>query len=90
MTAADDGLEASGEFTEARVAPRRSSWACLASGAIQCTAAGTLDRLHRALAQVIRTDEIGEWFQTPAPAFGGLKPLEVVERGETDRIWAMI
>jgi len=50
----------------------------------------SLDRLQRALAQVIRTDEIAEWFQTPNPAFGGLKPLEVVERGETDRIWAMI
>jgi hypothetical protein len=26
----------------------------------------------------------------PNEAFGGLKPLEVIERGEIDRIWQMI
>ena len=50
----------------------------------------SLRKLKSALARVIQPDAIGEWFQTPNPAFGGLKPLEVVERGETDRIWTMI
>jgi hypothetical protein len=27
---------------------------------------------------------------TPNDAFGGLKPLEVIERGEIDRLWNMI
>jgi hypothetical protein len=34
--------------------------------------------------------DMGEWFQQPNPAFDGLKPLEVVERGQIDRIWAMV
>jgi hypothetical protein len=33
---------------------------------------------------------IGQWLQQPNPAFDGLKPLEVIERGEIDRIWAMV
>ncbi len=49
-----------------------------------------LSRLHTSLGRVIKPGAIGQWFQTPNPAFGGLKPLEVVERGEIDRIWAMI
>ena len=31
-----------------------------------------------------------EWLRTPNAAFGGLKPLEVIERGETDRLWRML
>ena len=49
-----------------------------------------LDRLQAALARVIKAEAVGEWFQKPNLAFGGFKPLEVVERGEEDRIWAMI
>ncbi|HUS90753.1 MAG TPA: hypothetical protein VM389_13930 [Phycisphaerae bacterium] len=47
-------------------------------------------RLHRELGQVIRADTIAEWLQRPSEAFDGLKPIEVVERGQTDRIWRMI
>jgi DNA-binding XRE family transcriptional regulator len=47
-------------------------------------------RLQRALARVIKSDFVGTWLQTPNSAFGGLKPLEVVERGEVDRLWRMI
>jgi hypothetical protein len=49
-----------------------------------------IDRLQRALGRVMRTGFIAEWLQTPNDAFQGLKPLEVIERGETDRIWRMI
>lgn len=30
------------------------------------------------------------WLTAPNDAFDGLKPLEVIERGESDRIWQMI
>jgi hypothetical protein len=49
-----------------------------------------LDRLRGSLAQVMRADAIGEWLVAPNPAFGGLKPLEVIERGEVDRLWRMV
>lgn len=49
-----------------------------------------LDRLTKALGEVIRAESIGKWLKTPNPAFDGLKPLEVVERGEGDRLWEMI
>lgn len=49
-----------------------------------------LGRLHRALAHVLRADAIARWIDTPNPAFEGLKPVEVVERGQIDRLWKMI
>ena len=49
-----------------------------------------LRRLTDALSEVIRADAIGSWFRKPNPAFGGSKPLEVVERGESDQRWEMI
>jgi hypothetical protein len=49
-----------------------------------------VQRLIGALEEVIRTPSLGMWLQTPNPAFEGLKPVEVVERGESDRLWAMI
>ena len=49
-----------------------------------------IQRLQRALAQVMRPDFIGPWLRTPNEAFSGLKPIEVIERGEVDRIWRMI
>lgn len=49
-----------------------------------------MQRLHEALARVMKSDFIGEWLQTPNDAFTGLKPIEVVERGEIDRIWRMV
>lgn len=47
-------------------------------------------RLKDALADVMKAEFIAKWLQTPNDAFRGLKPLEVIERGETDRIWKMI
>lgn len=48
------------------------------------------DRLHRALARVIQPAALPAWLDTPGDAFGGLKPLELVERGEVDRLWRML
>jgi DNA-binding transcriptional regulator YiaG len=49
-----------------------------------------LERLTKALGEVVRENAIGVWLNTPNPAFGGLKPVEVIDRGESDRIWEMI
>jgi transcriptional regulator with XRE-family HTH domain len=47
-------------------------------------------RLFKSLAELVAADALPGWFQTPNDAFGGLKPVEVVERGETDRLWRMV
>jgi len=49
-----------------------------------------IQRLQQALAGVMKPDFVGVWLQMPNDAFGGLKPIEVVERGEIDRLWRMI
>jgi hypothetical protein len=49
-----------------------------------------IERLRDRLAEVVKADTIPHWIETPNPAFDGLKPLEVVERGEVDRLWEMI
>src|SRR5262245_48237861 len=49
-----------------------------------------LERLREALARVMRPEFLPQWLDTPNEAFAGLKPLEVVERGEVDRLWGMI
>jgi hypothetical protein len=33
---------------------------------------------------------VGPWLDTPNDAFSGLKPLDLIERGEMDRLWRMI
>lgn len=49
-----------------------------------------LDRLREALGQVVDPAIIGDWLDRPNEAFDGLKPIEVLERGQGDRIWRMI
>lgn len=49
-----------------------------------------LERFQERLAEVVRSEFIPEWLETPNQAFEGLKPLEVIERGEIDRLWDMI
>ena len=49
-----------------------------------------LERLQEGLKSVVSGDAIPAWINTPNQAFDGLKPLEVIERGETDRLWQMI
>src|SRR6516162_6825187 len=48
------------------------------------------ERFQARLAEVVSLEEIPGWLETPNEAFGGLKPLEVIERGEIDRLWNMI
>ena len=47
-------------------------------------------RLQERLAHVVKPAHIPKWLGTPIQAFDGLKPLEVIERGEMDRLWSMI
>lgn len=49
-----------------------------------------LERLLEALRGLFKAEGLGTWFDTPNPAFGELKPIEVIERGESDRLWQMI
>lgn len=49
-----------------------------------------LDRLREALSRIIQPGAIPEWLDTPNEAFGSLKPIEVAERGESDRLWRMV
>jgi len=48
------------------------------------------ERLRSALAQIIPASEMGEWLRTPNAAFEGQTPIQIIERGESDRIWQMI
>jgi hypothetical protein len=47
-------------------------------------------RLYEALSEVVDPACLGNWFDTPHVAFDGLKPMEILERGEIDRLWDMV
>src|SRR5687768_14103908 len=46
--------------------------------------------LGSALGGVMKPESIGRWMREPNSGFQGLKPLEVIERGEIHRVWRMI
>jgi len=47
-------------------------------------------RLVAELRIIIRPEKLKSWWNQPVANFGGSTPLQVLERGETDRIWRMI
>ena len=47
-------------------------------------------RLFDALSDIIKARAIGRWLQQPNDRFDGSTPLQVMERGENDRLWRMI
>ncbi len=47
-------------------------------------------RLCDALGEVVELDCLGDWLKTPNDAFDGFKPIEIIERGEIDRLWEMV
>jgi hypothetical protein len=49
-----------------------------------------MDRLLDGLARVMQPAQVGHWLRSPNPAFDGSTPLQLVERGEMDRIWRML
>ena len=46
-------------------------------------------RLCDALNEVVDPTCLGDWFKNPNDALDGFKPIEVIERGEIDRLWEM-
>lgn len=67
-------------YWNAGVAPQRSSAQKLRE----------VTRLFDALSDIIKAKSIGPWLQRPNDAFDGSTPLQVIERGENDRLWRMI
>lgn len=49
-----------------------------------------IHRLRQALGEVMPADQVGIWLLEPNNALNGFKPLEVIERGEIDRIWRLL
>ena len=49
-----------------------------------------LCRLFDALSEIVQPKSIGPWLTRSNPAFEGSTPLQVIERGEADRVWKMI
>src|SRR5437773_4983728 len=49
-----------------------------------------LTKLYDELAEVVEPESIGDWLVTPNEEFDGLKPMELIERGEMFRIWRMV
>jgi len=49
-----------------------------------------MERLRRALAEGMREEFIPQWLESPCEGLVGLKPVEVLERGETDRLWRVV
>jgi len=47
-------------------------------------------RFLDALTALVQPTAIPTWMRNPNPAFGRLTPLQVIELGEIDRLWAMI
>jgi len=48
------------------------------------------ERLRAALSELLPPAELGEWMRAPNPSFEGQTPMQVIERGESDRLWQMI
>jgi hypothetical protein len=49
-----------------------------------------LERLFEALSKLVASKSIGPWLNRPNVAFQGSTPLQVIERGESDRLWRMV
>ena len=50
-----------------------------------------IGRLYAKLRQSFASPEqLATWLKAPNKAFGGSQPLQVIERGEIDRVWRMI
>ena len=47
-------------------------------------------RLLDALAEIVKAESIPKWLHQSNPAFDRLTPLQVIELGEIDRLWAMV
>ena len=49
-----------------------------------------MDRLLDGLARLMQPKDVGRWLKEPNPAFDGSTPVQVIERGQIDRVWRML
>mgnify|MGYP001139900095 CR=1 FL=1 len=49
-----------------------------------------MDRLLDGLGRLMKPKDVGRWLKEPNPAFDGSTPVQVIERGQTDRIWRLL
>ena len=49
-----------------------------------------MDRLLDNLARLMKPKAVGKWLKQPNAAFDGSTPVQVIERGQIDRIWRML
>jgi DNA-binding transcriptional regulator YiaG len=49
-----------------------------------------VSRLFQAMGAMVPLDTLGPWLQKPNDTFCGLTPVQVIDRGEIDRLWTMV
>jgi len=49
-----------------------------------------MDRLLDGLSRLMKPKEVGKWLKEPNAAFDGSTPVQVIERGQIDRVWRML
>lgn len=49
-----------------------------------------MDRLLDSLSRLMKPKDVGRWLKEPNSAFDGSTPVQVIERGQTDRIWRLL
>lgn len=49
-----------------------------------------MDRLLDNLSRLMKPKEVGHWLKQPNPALDGSTPVQVIERGQVDRIWRLL
>jgi Protein of unknown function (DUF2384) len=49
-----------------------------------------MDRLLDTLARLMKPQDVGRWLKEPNPALDGSSPVQVIERGQGDRIWRLL
>jgi hypothetical protein len=46
--------------------------------------------MYQALSELVQPSAIGSWLEKSNPSLQGSTPLQVIERGESDRIWRIV
>ncbi len=49
-----------------------------------------MDRLLDSLARLMKPQDVGRWLKEPNSALDGSSPVQVIERGQGDRIWRLL
>jgi DNA-binding transcriptional regulator YiaG len=49
-----------------------------------------MDRLLDNLSRLMKPKDVGRWLKEPNLAFDGSTPVQVIERGQIDRIWRLL